>query len=70
MKEIYYKNPMEDFAESFAFFVYSNYLNGTWIVDTRQGQQFDLIEKLHSNGFSKKYDYISRIISNQNLNYP
>ncbi len=62
--------PWDDFADSLAYYVTSNYLHQSYVIDTKQGSQYDIMKKLKSSLFAKKYQYIERFLQRTDLIYP
>lgn len=64
------QQPWDDFADSLAYFVMSRNLGTTYVIDTHQGQTYNIIEKLHSPLFAEKYNYIDNFLKRTDLVYP
>lgn len=56
-------NPYDDFADSFAYYLMSDRLEFSYIIDTNQGMFFDPLYKLSGVTFSEKYNYIKKFLS-------
>lgn len=63
-------NPWDDFAESLAMLLYSQVLNGSFVMDTAQGKSFDLTAKLQLPQFSQKRQYVENFLKRTDLKYP
>ncbi len=64
-------NPWDDFAESLAYYMMDSRLNASYIIDTKQGTQYDMMWKLKSTRFSQKYDFIEKFLArDQSIVYP
>lgn len=62
--------PWDDFADSLGYYLSAQNLKTRYILDTRQGQQYDIIEKLYSPVFAKKYQYIEQFLQRSDIVYP
>lgn len=65
--------PWDDFADSLAYYLISQNLNASYIIDTRQPNTphvFDVMTKLHSDLFAEKYQYIQRFLNRTDIYYP
>lgn len=63
-------NPWDDFADSLGYFIVDQQLKSSYIIDTNQGERYDMIEKLHSEKFATKYNYLRDFLQRTNLQYP
>lgn len=63
-------NPWDDFAESFAYYVFDKMLKMKYAVHTHQDKSYDMIEKLHSPQFAEKYKFVEEFIQRSDLKYP
>ena len=63
-------NPLDDFAEAMAYYVSDLNLQMTISLDTAQGVEYNMMEKLHSFSFSKKYEYVKNFLNRSDLIYP
>ena len=62
-------NPWDDFAEGLAYVTMEKFLEATYEISF-EGQDFDVMTKLKSNIFSKKYAYINEFLSRKDIRYP
>lgn len=60
----------DDFADSLAYYAMDQNLNLTYILDTRQGARHDIMAKLKSPVFRKKYEYLKTFIERTDIVYP
>jgi hypothetical protein len=62
-------NPWDDFAEGLAYVTMEKFLGATYEISF-EGKTFDIIAKLKSKIFSKKYAYITQFLSRKDIRYP
>lgn len=62
--------PWDDFADSFAYYLVAKNLNISYIINTQQGQSYDIIQKLKSPIFVEKYGFIESFLNRSDLFYP
>lgn len=62
--------PWDDFADSLAYYTMAKNLKLNYSIDTKQGQTYDIIEKLNSPLFSEKYKYLEDFMNRADLVYP
>ncbi len=60
----------DDFAESVAFYLLDKKLKSTYLLDSGHGARYDVIQKLKSKVFRKKYDYVEDFLNRSDLAYP
>lgn len=60
-------NPADDLAEGLAFYLLDEALSGTYVVDTRQGERYDMIAKLRSPAYAAKRQFLRDALSRTNL---
>ncbi len=63
-------NPWDDFADSLAYFVMSLNFPFSYVIQIPNGSNYNIIEKLHSHKFTKKYDYLKNFVERNDLIYP
>lgn len=63
-------NPFDDFAESLAYFLMERELGATYQVYTGQGEAYDIMMKLQSSIFARKYQYVIDFLNRSDLRYP
>ncbi len=56
-------NPYDDFADSFAYYLMSDRLEFSYVIDTNQGMFFDPLYKLSGVTFSEKYNFIKKFLT-------
>ncbi len=64
------RHPADDFAESLAYFVMHEYLQASYLIDTKAGQTFDVMQRLLSPAFSSKYNFIRDFLASPDVIYP
>ncbi len=64
------RNPMDDFADSIAYYLMAKHMDTRYVIDTKQGITYDIMAKLHSPLFAKKYEYIEKFLSRTDIVYP
>lgn len=62
--------PWDDFADSLAYFIMNDQLHTQYSIRAAKGFEFDIMAKLKSPRWAKKYRYIESLINNKNLIYP
>lgn len=62
--------PWDDFADSLAYFLMDQHLATNYVIHSSKGQQLDIIEKVRSNRWAKKHQYIENLINRTDLVYP
>jgi hypothetical protein len=62
--------PWDDFADSLAYFMMNRHLFSPYLIEVSKGRQFDIMTKLRSPIWSKKYDYLDRLVNRTDLIYP
>lgn len=62
--------PFDDIADSLAYFLIAQNPNTNYLVDTLQGQTFDIMAKLRSPIFSNKFDFLKTFLERTDLIYP
>ena len=63
-------NPYDDLAETMAFFMLAAQPMGGYMLDTRQGERYDLLAKLKAPEFAAKHVYMSDFLSRSDIEYP
>jgi hypothetical protein len=63
------QNPMEDFADTFAYYTVRNELQATYWVTLQDGQVFDSMEHLYSGAMKGKADFIRNFLAGT-IRYP
>lgn len=63
-------NPWDDFADSLAYYLMDQNLNTTYVIDTKQGANHDIIKKMKSPIFAPKHKYIQNFLSRTDIIYP
>jgi hypothetical protein len=54
--------PWDDFADSLAYVLTSENLGSTYVIDSCQGSALDMVAKLKSPLFKKKYEFIQKVL--------
>ncbi len=62
--------PWDDFADSLAYFLMNRNLDTQYVIKTSKGHTFDIMEKVRSQRWAKKYEYINQLINKTDLVYP
>lgn len=62
-------SPWEDFADSFAYFLLEKHLNSSYII-TYDNVELNIIDKLHSEQFAPKYNFIDDFLTRAKIIYP
>lgn len=62
--------PWDDFADSVAYFTMSKNLKLNYLISTKQGKTYDIVARLKSPRFSKKYAYLEKFLQRADLIYP
>lgn len=62
--------PWDDFADSLAYLSMSKYLETSYILDTRQGDSYNIMNRLHSPVFRAKLEYLEKLLKRTDLKYP
>jgi hypothetical protein len=62
--------PWDDFADSLAYYMLNQNLKTRYRIDTSHGINFDIMAKLESRAWSKKFNYIKSFIESENIIYP
>lgn len=62
--------PWDDFADSFAYFLMSQNLNSTYKINAHPGESYDVIAKLNSPLWKKKYEYLEEFLKRTDIIYP
>jgi hypothetical protein len=63
-------NVFDDFAESVAFYLLDQLGDATFRLDTRQGQQYDLLGGVGSTRFAGKKQFIETFLADKAVRYP
>lgn len=63
-------NINDDFADSIAYFLMDQELGTSYVIKTIDGQSYDIMAKLKSPLFQKKYDYIKQFLLRTDIVYP
>ena len=65
------RNPYEDFADTFAFYVMFNTVASiTYSLDTQQGAVYDIRKQLASDRMKPKVDYVKAFLAGASIKYP
>jgi len=62
--------PWDDFADSLAYFLMYRNLGSSYLIDTKDGNRFDIMNKLASPLWVKKFKYLERFLEAENIIYP
>lgn len=62
--------PFDDFAESLAYFLMSQHLGASYIIDTKQGDIYNVMEKITSDRFHSKFEYVRDFLNRRDITYP
>lgn len=67
--------PIEDFAESLAFYVGEEFILKNYSIEIGDGSSFsktsfDIVSKLHSNLFKSKREFLKNLLQRSDLRYP
>ncbi len=62
--------PWDDFADSLAYFLLHRYLQTPYLLKTGQGEEYDIMEKLQSEKFRSKYQFIDEFLERRDIRYP
>ena len=63
-------NIYDDFAESMAFYLMASEPGMSYTLDTKQGDQYDMLQRVRAPAFVKKYAYVKRFLSRTDISYP
>ena len=62
--------PWDDFADSFAYFLMNKNLNTTYLIHTNQGTSYDIMAKLRSPVWNKKFQFLTHFFNRTDVIYP
>ena len=62
--------PWDDFADSFAYFLMNKNLNTTYLLHTNQGASYDIMAKLRSPVWNKKFQFLVQFLNRTDIVYP
>lgn len=62
--------PLDDFADSLAYYLMNQNLSTSYLIHTQQGMIFDSMWKLKSPLFAKKFQYIENFLNRPEIRYP
>ncbi len=62
--------PNDDFSDSLAYFLIAQNLNADYLIDTLQGQTYDIMAKLRSPIFSNKLLFLKTFLERTDIIYP
>lgn len=60
----------DDFAESLAYYVTDLLLGSPYVLNTQQGQTYNMMQKLKTPLFSRKIQYIENFLNSDSIHYP
>ena len=60
----------QEFADSLAYYLMHKYFGNSYVLDTKQGQQYDVMAKTGSTEFSRHYQYIEDFLTRSDIVYP
>ncbi len=63
-------NPWDDFADALAYYAIDKYLDGKVVLNTGEGQSYELTSKLKAPIFQEKYKFIDDFLSRNDIVYP
>ena len=63
-------NPWDDFADSLAYYVMREALGTPYVLDTRQGETYDIMGKVVASVFATKRQYIAAFLAREDIVYP
>ncbi len=63
-------SPWDDLADSMAYVLMADQLSSSYVIDTKQGVQLDMMEKLRSDRFRPKVEYIHNFLNSDHIIYP
>jgi hypothetical protein len=63
-------DPLQEFADSLAYYLMYKHLRNRYVLDTKQGQQYDVMAKVGSTQFSRHYQYIENFLARADIVYP
>jgi len=62
--------PYDDFADSIAYFLIAQNLNADYLINKKKKKTYDVMAKLRSPLFSKKFNYIENFLKRTDIIYP
>jgi hypothetical protein len=63
-------NPWDDFADSLAYYLMDQNLQLSYVIQTRQGNAYDIVEKLKSPVMQSKFQYIKNFLEQTDIKFP
>ncbi len=64
------RNPYEDFADTFGFYVLFKYQKTEYVLNTNQGEKYDFRKELDSGRMKEKVTFIEDFLSRSDILYP
>ena len=62
--------PWDDLADSMAYYLMASQIHATYKIDTKQGVVWDMMQKLRSNQFLPKVQYLENFLKRDDIQYP